>query len=64
MQPYQETAADGDDVDDDGDDNSADGGEKKKRVQVTEEVTCVWVTPVACIHGYTDDGDGEPSSLI
>jgi hypothetical protein len=27
-------------------------------------VTCVWVTPVACIHGYTDDGDGEPSSLI
>lgn len=61
-QLYQETAADDDDVDD-GDDNNADGGEKK-RVQVTQEVTCVSVTPVAYIHDYTDDGDGEPSSLI
>jgi hypothetical protein len=60
MHLYQETAADGDDDDvDDGDD----GGEKKT-VQVMEEETCVSVTLVAYIHDYTDDDDGEPSSLI
>jgi hypothetical protein len=56
MELYQE-------IGDDGDDNGADGGGKKP-LQATVEETCVWGTAAAYIHGYTDDGDDEPLSLM